>query len=584
MAPPQADPLLHSHVFGAPDALAALKAASDACHAAPNRPESHYAYGQAWSALGNHPNAERAFAAALQLAPRWPDAWVNYGIARYRQGHIADAKTAMRRALLSAPGHAAAAANLGAFMRITGEFEAAEALLRESLARAPENAAARLNLVAMLLEEERSADALALLEAAPAPPEDTAALRHWHLQHALALLQLGGPAQARTVLAALAALGPVPSELAPLWHWRLVLLALAERDGAEAREQARQMTAALAAMGPEALPEHQIMAHYDLAKFCSGQNDHDTAFSHWEAGHALLRRFQPFSREAHAAFIDTNIALLDRTRLASGGRAGNADAAPVYIVGMPRSGTTLCEQILAAHAQVHGAGERVALAQTFAALGGGQDTAASAQRIAGLDAATLDAAATRYLADLHALAPDKTRIIDKMPGNYLYLGLVGLMLPAARIIHCVRDPRDIGLSIFTFRFHGQHGYAHDLGDLGWTIAQQDRLMAHWRAALPNPVLTVRLADWVTDFSGTLTRVLAHVGLPPDLACERFYEGESRVRTVSRAQVRQPVNARGLGRWRTYAARLAPLIAELDHAGALDGWDDLPPQQSESPQL
>jgi Tfp pilus assembly protein PilF len=560
------------------------KAASDACHAAPNRPEAHYAYGQAWSALGNHSNAERAFAAALQLAPRWPDAWVNYGIARYRQGHIEDAKTAMRQALLSAPGHAAATANLGTFMRITGEVEAGEALLRESLTRAPENAGARLNLVAILLQEERSADALALLDAAPALPEDAAALRHWHLQHALALLQLGRPAEARPVLASLAGLGPLPSALAPLCHWRLLLLALAEGDGAGVREQAQQMATALAAMGPEAVPEHQIMAHYDLAKFWSGQNDHDTAFTHWEAGHALLRRFQPFSREAHAAFVDTNMSLLDGARFASGARAGNTDPAPVFIVGMPRSGTTLCEQILAAHAQVHGAGERVALGQTFAALGGGHDTPAAVRRITELDAAALDAAATRYLADLHALALDKTRIVDKMPGNYLYLGLVGLMLPGARIIHCVRDPRDIGLSIFTFRFHGHHGYAHDLADLGWTIAQQDQLMTHWRAALPNPVLTVKLADWVTDFAGTLARVLAHLGLPPDPACERFYEADTRVRTVSRAQVRQPVNARGLGRWRTYTARLAPLIAELEQSGALEGWDDPQVPQVEPPQL
>jgi tetratricopeptide (TPR) repeat protein len=571
MAAPQVDPTRHCNILGATDALAALTAASDACHAAPNRPEAHYAYGQAWSALGNHPNAERAFAAALQLAPRWPDAWVNYGIARYRQGHIEDAKTAMRQALLSMPGHAAAAANLGAFMHITGDAEASEALLRDSLARAPENAGARLNLLAMLLQEERSAEALALLDAAPALPADKVALRHWHLQHALALLQLGRPGEAWPVLASLEALGPIPPGLAPLWHWRLVLLALAEGDAVGAREQARQMAAALAAMGPEAVPEHQIMAHYDLAKFWSGQNEHDTAFSHWEAGHALLRRFQPFSREAHAAFLDANMSLLDGARFASGARAGNTDPAPVFIVGMPRSGTTLCERILAAHAQIHGAGERVALGQAFASLSGGHDTAAAVRRIAELDAPRLDAAAARYLADLHALAPDKARIVDKMPGNYLYLGLVGLMLPGARIIHCVRDPRDIGLSIFTFRFHGQHGYAHDLADLGWTIAQQDRLMAHWRAALPNPVLTVKLADWVTDFAGTLTRVLAHLGLPPDPACERFYEADTRVRTVSRAQVRQPVNARGLGRWRTYAGRLAPLIAELDQAGSLAAW-------------
>jgi Flp pilus assembly protein TadD len=131
-----ANPPLHSNVVASTDALAALKAASDACHAAPHRPEAHYAYGQTWSALGNHPNAERAFAAALQLAPRWPDAWVNYGLARYRQGHIEDAKTAMRQALLSARGHPAATANLGAFMPITGEGEAGEALLRDSLVRA----------------------------------------------------------------------------------------------------------------------------------------------------------------------------------------------------------------------------------------------------------------------------------------------------------------------------------------------------------------------------------------------------------------------------------------------------------------
>jgi hypothetical protein len=239
----------------------------------------------------------------------------------------------------------------------------------------------------------------------------------------------------------------------------------------------------------------------------------------------------------------------------------------VFIVGMPRSGTTLCEQILAAHAHVHGAGERSSLTQAFAALGGD----AAVRGIADLDTPALDAASSRYLADLHALAPDKTRIVDKMPGNYAYLGLVGLLLPGAKIIHCVRDPRDIGLSIFTFRFHGQHGYAHDLGDLGWTIAQQERLMAHWRAALPNPILTVALADWVTDFDATLARVLAHLDLPPDANCTRFYEADSRVRTVSRTQVRQPVNARGLGRWRTYATQLAPLITELERSGALAAW-------------
>ena len=186
----------------------------------------------------------------------------------------------------------------------------------------------------------------------------------------------------------------------------------------------------------------------------------------------------------------------------------------------------------------------------------------------------MDRVAAPYLSALHALSSGVKRVIDKMPGNFLYLGLVGLMLPAARIIHCARDPRDVGLSIFTFRFHGAHGYAHDLADLGWYIGEHDRLMAHWKSVLPNPILTVRLSDWVSDFDATLERVLDHLELPPDTNCARFYESESRVRTVSRAQVRQPVNARGLGRWAAYASELALLIAELERAGSLGRWRTL----------
>lgn len=569
----------------AKDFRGALLAASEACHSAPHLPQPHYAYGEAWLALGEPARAEPAFAAALALAPAWPDAWINLGVARYRQGDVGDAKTAMRQALRYAPGHPVATANLGAFMRISGEAEAGEMLLRDALMYASQKprqaVGVRLNLAADLLHEERAGEALALLDATPALPEQPQARCHWHLQRSLALLQLGRPAEARQELDALAAIGPIPPELAPLWHWRRLLLARAEQRLAVAGSEAKLMATALAAMGPLAVPEHRIMGHYDLAKFWSGQNDPQAAFTHWQAGHALLRHSQPFSRPDHRAVVDANIALLDRDRLNSGPRANNADTAPVFIVGMPRSGTTLCEQILAAHAQVHGAGERNALGRAFTALGGQHGSPAAVQRIAGLDATALDAAAATYLAELHALAPDKAFIVDKMPGNYMYLGLAGLLMPGARIIHCVRDPRDIGLSIYTFRFFGGHGYAHDLGDLGWTIAQQTRLMAHWRAVLPNPVLTVALSDWVTDFDATLARVLAHLDLPPDPNCARFHERDSRVRTASRAQVRQPVNARGLGRWPAYATQLAPLIAELERAGVLADWDQPLPAPSQS---
>jgi Tfp pilus assembly protein PilF len=558
-------------LLGQGDARRALVAASEACHCASHLPQGHYVYGQAWSALGNEAQAERAFAAAIQLAPRWAEAWVSYGVARYRQGAIEDAKTAMRQAMQNAPGHVAASANLGAFMRISGETEAAEILLRETVAREPDNAAARLNLAADLLQEEHAGEALALLEQAEPSAADLRARRHWHLQKSLALLQLGRTGEAREALGALSSLGPIPPALAPLWHWRHVLLAVGEADIVSAREAAGRMEAVLEAMGPEGVPEHRIMAHYDLAKFWSGQNDHPRAFANWAAGHALLKPSQPFAREEHLAFVDANITAFDRASFTKRSRAGNGDPAPVFIVGMPRSGTTLVEQILAAHAQVHGAGERSALPRAFAALGGDGDRAEAARRIAALEPGTLDQAASDYLAAVHALAPDKSRIVDKLPGNFNYLGLAARMLPGAKFIHCARDPRDIGLSIFTFRFHGAHGYAHDLGDLAWYISQHDRLMAHWKAVLPNRILTVKLSDWVEDFDGTLKKVLDHLDLPDDPNCARFHEGESRVRTVSRAQVRQPVNARGLGRWLTYRSELAPLIAELEQAGCLDDW-------------
>lgn len=553
------------------DKRAVLQAASEACHAAPHLAEAHYAYGEAWRALGDHARAEQAFAAALQRAPGWAEAWVNWGVARYRQNDIEGAIFAMRQALLLVPGHAAASANLGAFLRLTARGEEAELLLRRSLEADAGNIGARLNLVAEMLQESRPAEALALLIQTPAREIDLPARYHWHLQTALALIQLGRLGLARAELATLEALDTLPLELEPLWRWRRVLLAQAEGCVEAAREEAEAMAEALSVCGPKLLPEHCIMAHYDLARFWSGQNRPAQAMAQWSLGHGLLRQTQPFARAAHLAEIDARIARFDAARLHRGPRAGNDDPTPVFIIGMPRSGTTLCEQILAAHAAVHGAGERVALAQSAHELGGGGNL--GVHRLADLDVSRLDEAASRYLSALRALAPEKARIVDKMPANYLHVGLAALMLPGAKFIHCTRDPRDIGLSIFTYRFYGDHGYAHDLADLGWTIAQQERLMAHWRAVLGSRVLTVRLQDWVEDFDTTLARVLGHLGLPHDDGCARFHESPRRVRTVSRAQVRERLHGRGLGRWRAYAAELAPLIEELSRAGVLAAWDE-----------
>jgi tetratricopeptide (TPR) repeat protein len=545
------------------DSRGAVTAARKAKLRGRKMPQTHYMFGLAKLACGDLVQAEAGFRAALKLNANFADAWVNLGLVRYRQNDMGSAVGAMRRALDADPTHRAATANLGGFLRLTGQGMEGEKLLRALVERDPAANEARLNLAAELLLEERTKEALALLDGVPLPAEP-GLRRHWRTQRVLALLQSRRYEEARTTLDEI---GEPPPALRPLILWRRLLLATAERKPDEARVLAGEMETALEAPAP-ILPEHRIMGNFDLGWFWSRQGDQARAIQLWGRGHKLLGRIQPFSRDAYRRFIDTTIEAFGRARFETGPRAGNADAAPIFIVGMPRSGTTLTEQIIAAHPQAHGAGERVELAATFAQLGGAPETPEAIAKVTSLDGPALDKAAETYLATLHGLAPEATRIVDKMPGNFRYLGLIGLLLPGARIIHCVRDPRDIGLSIFTFRFFGYHPYAHDLGDLGWYIAEHDRLMAHWRAAMPNPIFTVGLEDWVKDFDATLRRLLEFLDLPYDAACERFYERDSKVRTVSRKQVRQPINARGLGRWRAYERELEPLIAELAAAGAL----------------
>jgi tetratricopeptide (TPR) repeat protein len=253
---------------------AALKAAKQARRRARTMPQTHYMLGMAQLACGGARHRRGFVPGRLAAGPGLCRRLAQSRLVRYRRSDIEGAKTAMRRALAAAPGHRAAAANLGALLRLTGESEAGEALLRDLLARDPGAGEARLNLAADLLQEERAAEALALLDAAPTPAEPRLN-RHWRAQRALALLQSGRPAEARPILEKF---GAVPPELAPLILCRRVLLALAEGNASHARELAEEMERALAA-APALVPEPRIMAQFDLAKFWSQQGMPDRAFA-----------------------------------------------------------------------------------------------------------------------------------------------------------------------------------------------------------------------------------------------------------------------------------------------------------------
>ena len=484
-------------------------------------------------------------------------AWLALGRACLALDKVADARTAFSEAVAVQPQHPEAEAELALVDHLCGQPLAAAARLRAVLARDSGCLLARVHLASRLLLDGEAASALALLEAAsPSPGEP---LRpYWQAHRAQALVALGRDDAAHRAVAD-AQRVPV-RELDLLLTWQRCLLARRARR-LEAGALADRLAELAQRRGTGTL-EQRIDARFDLAELEEAEGRRDAAFEHWRHGHALLRLAQPFSRDDHDAYLAAIVRSFDAGRLAGGARADAPDPAPVFIVGLPRTGTTLLEQILGAHRMVHGAGERLAVRETLARLTGTSHAAEAMARAAALDAPELTTASRRYLAELHALAPGAARVLDKMPDNVFQLGFIATLLPGARVICCTRDLRDVGASIFRHRFLGHHPYAHDLADLGWYMARQQRLLAHWRASLPSPMLMLDHGEWIADFDATLRRVLAFLELPYDPACERFFEQDRRVGTASRAQVRRPINADGIGRWRRYGAQLAPMLREL----------------------
>jgi hypothetical protein len=231
---------------------------------------------------------------------------------------------------------------------------------------------------------------------------------------------------------------------------------------------------------------------------------------------------------------------------------------------MPRSGTTLVEQILASHCEVHGAGELNTFNDVVLALARSDgNQLAFPGFVPALDAAALQAIGAGYVSLLRELSPGSGFIVDKMPSNYYFAGLIHLALPNATIIHTVRDPVDTCVSCFSKLFTTRQEHTYDLAELGRYYARYRRLMAHWRKVLPEGrVLDVRYEDVVADLEGAARRIIAHCGLPWDERCLSFHETARPVRTASASQVRQPIYSSAVGRWRAYEEFLDPLLAGL----------------------
>jgi len=244
---------------------------------------------------------------------------------------------------------------------------------------------------------------------------------------------------------------------------------------------------------------------------------------------------------------------------------GNLDSRPLFIVGMPRSGTTLTEQILAAHPSGFGCGELpdigLIVRNLPLSVGPGATWPASIDEIPD-DA--LDDAADRYLrAATRGAPPDALRLIDKAPLNFNELGLISLLFPQARVIWCRRDPRDIAVSVYGENFALDERLANDLGDIGHYINFQTQLMRHWQATLSLPILELVYEELATCPEPQARRIVDFAGLPWHSACLEFHKNERGVQTPSRWQVKQPIYTRSIGRWKHYQEHLAPLLQVLE---------------------
>ena len=309
-------------------------------------------------------------------------------------------------------------------------------------------------------------------------------------------------------------------------------------------------------------PSDRMLLHFALGKACLDLGESERAFRHLNEGNRMKRATFAYDPEATALWMASIPQVFTSALLEAKAGQGAASDVPVFVLGMPRSGTTLLEQVLASHPDIHGAGEMRHMQGLVDSLGSFPDSAA------GLTPEQLAAMGAAYLGRVAPLAQGRRHVVDKMPSNFLYAGLIRLILPDARIIHCRRDPVDTCLSCYTKLFTSEQAFSYDLAELGGFHSAYQALMAHWRAALPaSHFLDVDYEAVVADLEAEARRILGFLGLPWDDACLRFHETERPVRTASVNQVRQPVYRSSAGRWRAHAAQLGPLLAALGAATA-----------------
>jgi hypothetical protein len=306
--------------------------------------------------------------------------------------------------------------------------------------------------------------------------------------------------------------------------------------------------------------EGRTSVFFSLAKIYQDCKLHDEAFCYFERGNALQAKKYPFSTDKFTDYVSSIIKFHTEELFAEKRHFGNPSTSPVLIVGTPRSGTTLVEQILSSHHDVFGAGELEWVGIAARSIPGYLKTDTPYPECTQeLSKSNIHELAGKYHRYLHSLAGKESRITDKLPNNFIHLGLIHILFPNARIIHCRREPRDACTSMFCQYFPHGHAISHDLFKLGVFYKQYLRLMTHWRAVLPaNTMIEVDYEELVTNQEAQSRRLVEFIGLEWDEACLDFYKKKRLVYTASSKQVTKPIYTSSIGRWKRYEKHLQPL--------------------------
>lgn len=495
--------------------------------------------------------AEPFLLRALQLQSAYPEALCNLGLVRLKQDRADEAIAWLSRALQLRPGYPEALVGLGRSLHEQDRLEESAKVLLEATRRAPEKTDAWSHLGAVRMEMgETTAAEEAYARALEIDPQCTDALA------GLGNLRLEEGQIDGSVKLLEQVLTIDPDHLGARFH-------LAQARKVMPGDANLAVLEACAADLPALSADRRISLHYALGKAYDDLKAWDKAFPHFLEGARLKRARLSYDPALDAARTSRIAEVVDAAFIKRFAGAGNDSTVPVFVLGMPRSGTTLTEQIIASHPEVFGAGELRDLMTVVQTPGPGGQQLPFPENLSDVSAKTLRAWGDDYLARLQARAPDARRITDKMPANYLALGLIPLMLPKARIIHVKRNPVDTCVSCFTRLFNRHQEATYDLYELGRHYANYARLMDHWRQVLPaGSFLEVQYEDIVADMEGQARRLIDWVGLDWHPACLDFHKTKRNIRTASVTQVRQPIYTSSVERWRNYEAYLGPLLEGL----------------------